>query len=173
MTRADRERLKQQVEADRASKVAATPAAIKATPATQEQPKPVPPPRVAILRACGCLESVAQLAGVPCRACLKAYAVARRARTENQRRKKAIDLRGRLPHGSQFEVQYDAERLMWSGTLATTVNGSPVKFVGEASGLFGMERDLDRQYRTAVGVPHPLEAGGAVQDGRPAGYARR
>jgi hypothetical protein len=53
----------------------------------------------------------------------------------------------RLPHGSAFEVSYDARAMKWTGTLTvTTPEGGPV-FEGEAGGVFRLLSTLDAQYR--------------------------
>ncbi len=58
----------------------------------------------------------------------------------------------RLPDGSRFEIQYDAAKQQWSGTLTVpTEGGSPVAITGSRSGLFPLLASLDEQYRATLG----------------------
>ncbi len=58
---------------------------------------------------------------------------------------------GRLPHGSQFEVRYDAAKEQWSGSLTVpAAEGAPATFTGSGSALFPLLADLDRQYRATL-----------------------
>lgn len=50
----------------------------------------------------------------------------------------------RLPHGSRFDVTYDAGSMSWTGSLI--VPGCPV-FTSTAGGVFKLLSRLDRLYR--------------------------
>lgn len=52
----------------------------------------------------------------------------------------------RLPHGSRFEVTYDAEAVQWSGTFTVPGYG---QFGGRAGGVFGLLSKLDIFFRNA------------------------
>jgi hypothetical protein len=68
---------------------------------------------------------------------------------------------GRLPDGSRFEVQYDADKQQWSGTLTVptaTDGGEAAKFTGSGSGLFPLLSSLDRQYRATLPPSPEAEA---------------
>jgi hypothetical protein len=54
---------------------------------------------------------------------------------------------GRLPHGSEFRVSYDAGAEKWSGTLTVTTPEGGKVFEGEAGGVFRLLTALDAQYR--------------------------
>lgn len=53
-------------------------------------------------------------------------------------------VKGRLPHGAEFDVKFDAESTTWSGRL--TIDTCPT-FEGTASGVFYLLTQLDEQYR--------------------------
>lgn len=66
-------------------------------------------------------------------------------------------VKGRLPHGSQFKVVFDAERVLWKGSLEVPcetpdVGQGPVGmkyklFEDTASALFWLLGKLDEQFR--------------------------
>jgi hypothetical protein len=58
----------------------------------------------------------------------------------------------RLPHGSNFNVTYDATKMQWSGTLTVPEKGT---FTATASGINGLLKQLDKQYWQAAGVKDP------------------
>ncbi len=59
---------------------------------------------------------------------------------------------GRLPDGSRFEVQYDAAKGQWSGTLTVpNAGGASAVFTGARSALFQLLASLDEQYRASLG----------------------
>jgi hypothetical protein len=110
----------------------------------------------------------AKTAGRPCAACRQkahqeSLAQAERARQEKALRTETakaqqppaqpIPQRGRrLPHGSNFNVTYDATKLEWSGTLTVPQEGT---FTESASGIIGLLKKLDSQYWRAAGVRDP------------------
>jgi hypothetical protein len=57
----------------------------------------------------------------------------------------------RLPDGSRFEVQYDAAKEQWSGTLTVPRPGqAAATFTGSRSSLFKLLTTLDEQYRATL-----------------------
>jgi hypothetical protein len=58
----------------------------------------------------------------------------------------------RLPHGSNFNVTYDATKMQWSGTLTVPEKGT---FTATASGINALLKLLDKQYWQAAGVNEP------------------
>jgi hypothetical protein len=76
---------------------------------------------------------------------------------EKEQRKKQQTVRPsqspktRLPDGSRFEVQFDAEKGQWNGTLTVPVpGGTPATFTGFRSSLFKLLAVLDDQYRATL-----------------------
>ena len=57
---------------------------------------------------------------------------------------------GRLPHGSTFDVEYDANRGVWRGRLCIPGEKVYQNFNGEASGVFRLLRNLDQEYRDSL-----------------------
>lgn len=53
----------------------------------------------------------------------------------------------RLPDQSVFHSQYDEVTTTWEGTLTVKVEGGDIVFTSTKSGVFGLMRDLDRQFR--------------------------
>lgn len=53
----------------------------------------------------------------------------------------------RLPHGSRYDVTYDAERKLWVGTLSIPVPGDTYIATGSKGGVFPLLRMLDQKYR--------------------------
>ncbi len=83
---------------------------------------------------------------------------AQQRRAEKEQRKMhdgerpARPAKTRLPDGSRFEVQYDAGKEQWNGTLTVpTEGGSTVAFTGSRSALFPLLSSLDEQYRATLG----------------------
>jgi hypothetical protein len=82
---------------------------------------------------------------------------AERRRVEKEQRKAKQPPRekpagGRLPDGSRFEMQYDATKQQWSGTLTVPApEGAPASFSGSASALFRLLSSLDEKYRATLG----------------------
>ncbi len=109
--------------------------------------EPVQPTEIVTWR-CGHTEPVKAFAGAICPKC---RVVSRKNRGE--RRAKAQQAKredhGRLPHGANFSVQYDAAKKSWHGNLCIlAVDGSePQFFSGEASGVFKLLSLLDSKYR--------------------------
>lgn len=61
---------------------------------------------------------------------------------------------GRLPHGSRFSnLVYDAERMMWSGSLIIPTPEGKQVFEGELSAVFRLLAHLDKQYRATLPQP--------------------
>jgi hypothetical protein len=57
----------------------------------------------------------------------------------------------RLPDGSRFEVQYDAAKAQWTGTLSVPTSGqATATFSGSRSSLFKLLAILDDQYRATL-----------------------
>ena len=86
---------------------------------------------------------------IPCGACRAAKAKERGAKKRAklglpEQKSGGNPPRHRLPHDSQFVVNYDEERIMWTGTL--TILGLGV-FSGEESGVFRLLSKLDDQYQ--------------------------
>jgi hypothetical protein len=113
----------------------------------------------------------AKTMGRPCPACRhkaheESLAQAERARQEKARRAEATKAQEpqasqtpkdpkwgrRLPHGSNFNVTYDATKMEWSGTLTVPETGT---FTATASGINGLLKKLDSQYWRAAGVKDP------------------
>lgn len=61
--------------------------------------------------------------------------------------KRRWNLPERLPNGAAFSVSYDAEKVMWSGTLVIGVQ----TFHGTNAAVFKLLRNLDRMYREFAG----------------------
>ena len=57
---------------------------------------------------------------------------------------RALMAKGRLPNGSSFTVAYDAEKMVWNGSLYVK---EADLFHGQASGVFQLLHSLDDQYR--------------------------
>ncbi len=67
----------------------------------------------------------------------------------------------RLPHGSRFDVVYDAQGESWTGTLTVPIAGAePAGFTASSGGVFQLLRELDRLFRggAALGGPAPPPA---------------
>jgi hypothetical protein len=114
----------------------------------------------------------AKTAGRPCASCRqKAHeeqlAQQERARQEKARRiaeaakgakapkaqaSESLQAGRRLPHGSNFNVTYDATKMQWSGTLTVPEKGT---FTATASGINALLKLLDKQYWQAAGVKDP------------------
>src|SRR5262245_4834095 len=71
--------------------------------------------------SCGCEVGVKHLEGKECPGCAR-----KRAQARNQARaakylkrppRTQLDKQGRLPHGARFQVAYDADAMLWAGTL--------------------------------------------------------
>jgi hypothetical protein len=83
---------------------------------------------------------------------------AERKAAEERRRKAPADAlasrqqKDRLPHGSRFDVAWDAEKGQWSGTLAipAEAGGEAAVFTAESSGVFPLLRWLDTLYRKSL-----------------------
>ena len=71
----------------------------------------------------------------------------------------------RLPHGSRFDVAYDAAAARWSGTLTVpaATGAEPAVFSAWGSGVFRLLRILDDMYRAS---PAAAAAGGAAPGSR-------
>jgi hypothetical protein len=103
----------------------------------------------------------------PCRACrekkrleeeeaLRVRKAEKQKRAEEQaamppQKPKTPANQGRLPHGSKFEVVYDATRTQWVGTLTV---GEAV-FKDSAGGVFKLLGRLDEQYRKSLPAVSP------------------
>jgi hypothetical protein len=82
----------------------------------------------------------------------------RRAEKEQRRAQQGEGLpppekaKTRLPHGSRFKVQYDAEKAQWTGTLTVPASGqaTAATFTGSQSSLFKLLANLDDQYRATL-----------------------
>jgi hypothetical protein len=59
----------------------------------------------------------------------------------------------RLPHNSEYLATYDADKVMWTVSLRTTINGQDESLCVEAHGLFPALMKLDALYRTKAGLP--------------------
>jgi hypothetical protein len=84
---------------------------------------------------------------------------AQRRKAEKEKRKmqpseqphRAEKPKSRLPDGSRFEVQYDAAKQQWSGTLTVPAAGQgATSFTGARSSLFKLLAVLDDQYRSSL-----------------------
>lgn len=62
--------------------------------------------------------------------------------------RKALKQSTRLPHGSRFDIAYDASTISWSGTL--TIGGTEQSLVGTAGSLFKLLVGLDGKYRQSL-----------------------
>jgi hypothetical protein len=67
----------------------------------------------------------------------------------------------RLPHGSAFEVSYDAQAMKWAGTLTVTTPEGGQVFQGEAGGVFRLLTALDAQYREWLAAQAASQPAGA------------
>jgi hypothetical protein len=105
-------------------------------------------------------ERVKQLAGLPCPDCKRKAQQEREAAEQEAARKRREEMEprpakprprlyGRLPHGANFNVTWDAEAGKWTGTLTVPqggiYNGSVT--AGEDSAVFALLMQLDRAYR--------------------------
>jgi hypothetical protein len=72
-----------------------------------------------------------------------------------KRQDKRLQKKGRLPHGSFFDVKWDATTMLWKGRLTMNIApGSLQVFYGEHSGVFQLLHLLDDMYRAYVeGTP--------------------
>lgn len=59
----------------------------------------------------------------------------------------AMRRKGRLPHGSRFEVEYDAGTQTWSGSLRIKGPSQDKPLEDSADALFKLLQKLDDQYR--------------------------
>jgi hypothetical protein len=155
-----------------------------AQPAVAEVPKPAADPVEQVTARCGHPvpfilhqggkdkfrdERRRHVAGRDCPACReKAHqeraAAESKAARERRRARAAEAMKDRLPHGSRFDVVWDAERGQWSGalTVPAEAQGEPSTFTASASGVFPLLRQLDRLYRSSL----PAETAGADDDNR-------
>jgi hypothetical protein len=143
----------------------------QAAPPTKPTPAPAKPAEV-VTASCGheitvgpCkpafqAERLKKLAGLPCPQCkLKAQQereaaeqeAARKRREEKEERppRPKPRLYGRLPHGANFNVTWNAETGVWSGTLTVPAGGiyNASVTTGEDSAVFALLMKLDRAYR--------------------------
>ena len=137
------------LEKRKATKEAATATPPPKAKAKAKSPAVELPPREIVRHSCGCKIGVLYLQGQPCPGC-----TARRRRERNAARREARDGRGakqgRLPHGSHFDVSYDATAGLWSGKLEVILGGQTATFEASASGVARLLSDLDGLYRSAV-----------------------
>jgi hypothetical protein len=107
--------------------------------------------------ACGHEKPVADFKGTACGECRNKARQAKNARRRAKEGTKPpgpqLDQQGRLPHAAVFTVQYDAVKQQWSGTLAIPdqedLAGATAEFIGSASGVERLLRDLAGQYRAS------------------------
>ncbi len=64
---------------------------------------------------------------------------------KKEREHREFDKAQRLPGGSRFVMDYDAEKVEWSGTL--TIGHVGPMFHNTTSGVLGLCKELDRAYR--------------------------
>jgi hypothetical protein len=76
----------------------------------------------------------------------KAEAAEKQVKTVTQP-EKPVQVERRLPHGSAFNVSYDATKAEWHGSLVVPDKG---EFTATASGVFRLLQQLDRQYRQSL-----------------------
>lgn len=122
----------------------------------QQQPKPATP-RATIRYACGHDGPQG-----PCPLCRGRISKAKREakdakrvkqeaeRKERHARREAAGVRHcqRLPHRSTFDVEYNAAKQLWTGTMTIPQEGGGVKTIsGEKGKLFGLLASLDLRYR--------------------------
>ncbi len=119
---------------------ASTPPAAKPKPPRQKKAPKEPP--VSVTCSCGCAISVATLAKEPCVRC---HDKEGRERLGQQREK--ARLQERLPDGSVFHEVYDAEAVLWTGTLLVPTPVGTVVFEAQMSGVFALKRKLDEMWR--------------------------
>jgi hypothetical protein len=94
-----------------------------------------------------------------------------KAARERRSARAAEAVKDRLPHGSRFDVAWDAEKGQWFGTLTVpSPLGEPSTFAASASGVFPLLRQLDRLYRATL--PEKPEAGQADDDNPDVGGER-
>jgi hypothetical protein len=103
--------------------------------------------------------------GRDCSSCRRARHEAQlKAAAELKATKRLQCLPQRLPDKSSFFVRYDATTESWNGELITTIGNEPVTITGQKSGVFGLLRLLDREYRSlarrATAPGNPQEAAG-------------
>lgn len=119
-----------------------------AKPSTAQKEKPPAPPAPLPSTTFGCGHRIGHPPKVkgPCPACC----TQRRTQRAQKRR-----LQGRLPHGSDFHVTYDAASTTWTGTLTVETADGPVVFTASRSAVFVLMSALDQQWRAhpAAGVP--------------------
>jgi hypothetical protein len=73
---------------------------------------------------------------------------ARNRRSDKPKRERAPGSpQGRLPHGSRFDVAYDAAKGQWAGMLVVP---GLAPLTASASGVFRLLQILDRMYRTTL-----------------------
>lgn len=75
----------------------------------------------------------------------------------------------RLPHGSRFDVSYDATEECWAGVLhvpeppGPLLSGRSQSFFGKAKGVFGLLAKLDRAYVKTLPRPPCGHCGHAIK----------
>lgn len=112
----------------------------------------------------------AKTAGRPCAACRQQAQEQRVAQEENAKQEKARKATEatkkqdkavpqekppsgrRLPHGSNFNVTYDATKMEWSGSLTVP---NTAAFTAAASGINRLLKELDDQYWKSAGPKEP------------------
>jgi hypothetical protein len=117
--------------------------------------KEKPPPGQQITHNCGHKTAIAWLENQPCPACRNQQ---RQEKAKRKREKQASkpgevvnDQRGRLPGGSSFTFEYNAEKTEWSGRLKIHQPDGEVYFGAASSGVMKLACLLDDQYREWLG----------------------
>lgn len=113
---------------------------------------PPPPPKQKVKYICGHEEFLNQFKNQFCRACLRGNALRRRlAKCDKGNANRHIRERDkpRLPGGSKFEVDYNAEKQEWTGCLDVQISedGKRKLFQGSSNGVFYLLEKLDNTYR--------------------------
>ena len=166
MNREQRQKLRQQVEANRngamrvepppaAEVVAAAPVAAPAVaPERPKPPKPVQGPPAVVTFQCGHTKPLAHFKSGACAECRDAGRKAKAARHREKQQgkrpdgKPKLDDSGRLPGGSRFDVVYDAHLQRWHGSLTCFLGTEDaVMYQGAAGGVEGLLRSLAANLR--------------------------
>jgi hypothetical protein len=134
-------------------------------PAPDPAPKPKRKPAPELSFACGHARKAAKVLGQPCPACrdkarsdakkvAKGARKARRAARPPRESAAPADGKapGRLPHGSEFVVGYDAAGPAWSGTLTVPRGDGRLVFMAGCSGVVKLLRALDGLYREWIAL---------------------
>lgn len=107
-------------------------------------------PKPCVTYRCGHTEGVAGFGYRDCPGCRnKARCEANQKKREDQAARPP-DTSGRLPDGAFMALKYNADRMVWTGTLQVEIGGEPVVFRSEGSGVEWVQRQLGKECLEAV-----------------------